>query len=203
VLLGDPITDASGNTRLTRLNNQYSNMNTRGSGGDSYYEAMNIQFQSTNFHNSGLSVVANYTLAHQMDDLSTTFSETNNAFGLGYTQPFNSGFDRGNGDLDIRHRLVIAPIYRTPFYGKGHSFPAQLLGSWQVTGIYTGRTGTPFTYFDSTNNNGAIRSRAMHRPPAWLRSTPSNQSRRVRIAVDRTAMSLATFRQPSPAEILH
>jgi hypothetical protein len=154
VLLGDPLKDASGNTGLTRLTNQYSNINTRGSGGDSYYQAMNIQFQSTNFHNSGLSVVANYTLAHQMDDLSTTFSETNNeAFGLGYTQPFNPGFDRGNGDLDIRHRLVIAPIYRTPFYAKGHSFMAQLLGSWQVTGIYTVRTGTPFNYFDSTNNN--------------------------------------------------
>lgn len=153
VLLGDPLKDASGNIGLTRLTNQYSNINTRGSNGDSYYQAMNIQFQSTNFHNTGLSVVANYTFAHQMDDLSTTFSETNNAFGLGYTQPFNPGFDRGNGDLDIRHRLVIAPIYRTPFYAKGHSFMAQTLGGWQVTGIYTVRTGTPFTYFDSTNNN--------------------------------------------------
>ena len=27
------------------------------------------------------------------------------------------------------------------------------LGGWQVTGIYTVRTGVPFTYFDSTNNN--------------------------------------------------
>jgi hypothetical protein len=154
VLLGDPLKDpVSGKTGLTRLNNQYGNTNNRGSNGDSYYEAMNIQFQSTNFHNTGLSLVANYTLAHQMDDLSTTFSETNNAFALGYLQPFNPGFDRGNGDLDIRHRLVIAPIYRTPFYARGHSWMAQALGSWQVTGIYTVRTGTPFSYFDGTNNN--------------------------------------------------
>jgi len=27
------------------------------------------------------------------------------------------------------------------------------VGGWQVTGIYTVRTGAPFTYFDSTNNN--------------------------------------------------
>jgi outer membrane receptor protein involved in Fe transport len=154
VLLGDPLKDpVSGKTGLTRLNNQYGNTNNRGSNGDSYYEAMNIQFQSTNFHNTGLSLVANYTLAHQMDDLSTTFSETNNAFALGYLQPFNPGFDRGNGDLDIRHRLVIAPIYRTPYYARGHSWMAQALGSWQVTGIYTVRTGTPFSYFDGTNNN--------------------------------------------------
>ncbi|MBS1823470.1 MAG: TonB-dependent receptor [Acidobacteria bacterium] len=154
VLLGDPFVDpVSGKTGLTRLINQYSNINNRGSNGDSYYEAMNIQFQSTNFRNTGLSVVANYTLAHQLDDLSTTFSETNNSFSLGYLQPFNPGFDRGNGDLDIRHRLVIAPIYRTPFYATGHSWMAQALGGWQVTGIYTVRTGTPFSYFDSTNNN--------------------------------------------------
>jgi hypothetical protein len=154
VLLGDPVKDpVSGKTGLTRLTNQYSNINTRGSNGDSYYQAMNIQFQSTNLRNTGLSVVANYTLAHQMDDLSSTFTETNSLGLLGYTQPFNPGFDRGNGDLDIRHRLVIAPIYRTPFYAKGHSFLAQALGSWQVTGIYTVRTGTPFTYYDSSNNN--------------------------------------------------
>jgi hypothetical protein len=153
VLLGDPTTDAQGNQGLTRLNNQYSDINNRGSAGDSYYQSMNIQFQTTNYRNTGVSLVANYTVAHQLDDLSTTFSETNNAFGLGYTQPYNPGFDRGNGDLDIRQRLVIAPIYRTPFYSTGHSLMARTLGGWQVTGIYTVRTGVPFTYFDSTNNN--------------------------------------------------
>jgi len=153
VLLGDPTTDSQGNQGLTRLNNQYSDINNRGSNGDSYYQAMNIQFQTTNYRNTGLSVVANYTVAHQLDDLSTAFSETNNAFGLGYTQPFNPGFDRGNGDLDIRQRLVIAPMYRTPWYSTGHSLMARTLGGWQVTGIYTVRTGVPFTYFDSTNNN--------------------------------------------------
>jgi hypothetical protein len=149
VLLGDPLTVA-GNTGLSRLNNQYSNINNRGSHGDSYYQSLNIQFQTTNYRNKGLSVVANYTVAHATDDLSTTFSETNNAFGLGYTQPFNPAFDRGNGDLDIRQRLVIAPLYRTPKIGN--KWMNEGLGGWQVTGIYTVRTGVPFTYFDTTNN---------------------------------------------------
>jgi hypothetical protein len=180
VLLGDPITDASGHHGLTRLTNQYSNINTRGSSGDSYYEAMNIQFQSTNFRNTGLSVVANYTFAHQIDDLSTTFSETNNAFGLGYTQPFNPGFDRGNGDLDIRHRFVVAPMYRTPFFANSHNWMAQAFGGWQVTGIYTVRTGTPFSYFDSTNNNSGYQV-ARYTPAAGVapkrtfKSIPSGQ----------------------------
>jgi hypothetical protein len=154
VLLGDPILDpgGSGKTALTRLNNQYSNINNRGSNGDSYYQSINVQFQTTNFRNSGLSLVANYTYSHQLDDLSTTFSETNNAFGLGYLQPFNPGFDRGNGDLDLRQRLVIAPLYRTPKM-SGNRLMNEAVGGWQVTGIYTVRTGAPFSYFDSTNNN--------------------------------------------------
>jgi len=181
VLLGDPLMDASGHTGLTRLISQYSNINNRGSNGDSYYQAMNIQFQSTNFHKTGLSIVANYTIAHQLDDLSTTFSETNNAFGLGYTEPFNPGFDRGNGDLDIRHRLVIAPIYRTPFYTSGRNVMAQALGGWQVTGIYTVRTGTPFTYFDSTDNNSGYQV-ARYAPAAGVvprhtfKSIPSGEN---------------------------
>jgi hypothetical protein len=156
VFAGDPLTDGNGNVALTRLNNQYSNINNRGSNGDSYYHALNIQFQTTDLHHTGLSLVGNYTLAHATDELSTSFSETNNAFFLlGYTDPFNPKLDHGSGDLDIRHRLVIAPIYRTPFFANGHGALKQALFGWQITGIYTVRTGTPFPYFDSTNDSQA------------------------------------------------
>lgn len=154
VLLGDPVTDPANPSiqALTRLNPQYSNINNRGSGGDSYYQAMNIQFQTTNLYHTGLSLVANYTLAHSTDDLSTTFSETNNAFSLGYTDPFNPSLDHGNSDFDIRNRLVVAPIYRTPSYHGGKGLINEIIGGYEVTGIFTARTGTPFTFFDSSNN---------------------------------------------------
>ena len=90
MLLGDPYTDpVSGNSALTRLNNQYSNANNRGSDGASHYEGFNAQFESSNLYHSGFGITANYTYAHQLDDLSTTFSESNNAFSLGYTNPYN------------------------------------------------------------------------------------------------------------------
>jgi hypothetical protein len=153
VLLGDPVVDpVSGNAGLTRLNPQYSNINNRGSGGDSYYEAGNVQFQTSNIRQTGLGLVANYTFAHQMDDLSTTFSESNNAFSLGYTDPFNPSLDRGNGDLDVRHRLVLAPIYQEPFFKNERNLMGQALGGWELTGIYQVHSGTPFTYYDFTNN---------------------------------------------------
>jgi hypothetical protein len=152
-LLGDANTIDGGATyQLTRLNPQYSNINNRGSNGDSYYHALNVQFQTTNLHKTGLSLVANYTLSHATDDLSTTFSETNNAFNLGYTNPFNPSLDHGNGDLDIRHRLVIAPIYQEKFFDHSNALLRESLGGWQITGIYTVRSGAPFTFFDSTND---------------------------------------------------
>jgi Carboxypeptidase regulatory-like domain/TonB dependent receptor len=152
VLLGDPVLDphGSGKSALTRLNPQYSNINNRGSEGDSYYQGVNVGLQSQNLRHTGIQFVANYTFAHATDDLSTTFSETNNAFSLGYTNPFDPSLDHGNSDFDIRQRFVFAPIYKTP--SLKNMLMNEALGGWQVTGIYTVRTGTPFTYFDSTDN---------------------------------------------------
>ena len=151
-MLGDPLCDADGNCNLTRLNPQYSNANNRGSSGYSFYHGANLQFQSTNLHNSGLSLVGNYTFSHSLDNLSTTFSETNNAFSLGYTNPFNPKMDYGNSDLDVRHRLVVAPIYAEPFFKNQHNLIGEVLGGWQLAGIYQVHSGTPFTYYDTTNN---------------------------------------------------
>ncbi len=55
------------------------------------------------------------------------------------------------GHFDLHQRLVIAPLYRTPSIGKS-MLMNEALGGWQVTGIYTVRTGAPFSYFDTTNN---------------------------------------------------
>ena len=177
-MLGDPYVDpVTGIAGLTRLNNQYSNANNRGSEGDSYYQGMNVQFQTTDLHRTGLSLVANYTLSHALDDLSTTFSETNNAFSLGYTNPFDPSLDHGNGDLDVRHRLVIAPIYSLPFFKNSHNFVGQVLGGWQTSGIYQTHTGTPFSYYDFTNNvsgyNVPRYTPDGHMPKRTFKSIPS------------------------------
>jgi hypothetical protein len=146
--------DDYANAGLTRLNSTYSNINSRGSNGDSYYEAVNLRLATRNLFATGLSATANYTYGHAIDDLSSTFSETNPGFNLGYTNPFDPGYDRGSSDLDIRQRFVLAPIFQTPWFSKNMRLKGQLLGNWIATGIYTVRSGTPFTYYDSTYNLG-------------------------------------------------
>ena len=142
---------------LTRPNSQYSNINQRGSGGTSSYNALNFKFQTQNLRNTGLSMVANYTLAHALDDTSSTFSDSlqggsGNGYGsLGYTLFSDPKLDWGNADYDVRNRFVVSPIWQTPWY-KSEKGLGEALGGWTLTGIFTARTGIPFTAYDLDND---------------------------------------------------
>ena len=183
VYLGDPIAAPTAlSNGFSRSNNQYSDINDRGSNGDSHYDGMNIGLQMNNFHRSGLSLTANYTYAHSRDDISSTFSESNsssNGVGnLGYLNPFNPALDYGASDFDTRHRFVIAPIYQTPWFRNDRSARGRLLGGFLLTGIYTVRTGTPFGYSDSgpSLNAGAGSGIPRYLPSAPITKTRFNQT---------------------------
>jgi outer membrane receptor protein involved in Fe transport len=162
--LGDPAPGTvlpNGTTQaLTRTNQQYSGINTRGSNGSSHYSALNVRFQTQNLHETGLSLVANYTWSHSTDDLSSTFSDStgggSNGIGnLGYLDPRNPRMDWGSSDYDIRHRAVISPIYTTPWFKSGKGWEGKALGGYNLTGIFTIRAGTPFSIFDTKHSLNA------------------------------------------------
>jgi len=183
VYLGDPvIQNPTAGNGYSRLNNQYSDINDRGSNGDSHYDGMNIGLQMSDYHHSGLSVTANYTYAHSLDDISSTFSESNSASNgignLGYLNPFNPSLDYGASDFDTRQRFVLAPIYQTPWFQGNRSMKGRLLGGYLITGIYTVRTGTPFTYSDSTQslNAGAGSGIPRYLPSAPITNKKFNKS---------------------------
>ena len=159
--LGDTAVCPGGGTVscFTRVNPQWSSINTRGSSGSSHYNSMNVRLQSQNFRHSGVLLVANYTYAHSLDDLSSTFSESasasNGVGNLGYLDPRNPRLDYGNSDFDIRHRLVLSAIWQEPFYKSGRGLQRQVLGGWSAIPVFTVRTGTPFSIVDSANTLSA------------------------------------------------
>ncbi|HVL66163.1 MAG TPA: TonB-dependent receptor [Vicinamibacterales bacterium] len=64
----------------------------------------------------------------------------------------------GPSDFDVRHRFVGSFVAQLPF-GAGQRWAADgigaaILGGWTVSGIYTARSGLPFTVTQSTNNVG-------------------------------------------------
>lgn len=159
--LGDSLTPAgfpgctTSSPCFTRANQQYAAINMRGSLGNSSYSALNLKFQTQDLHKTGLSLVANYTWSHSLDDLSSTFSDSlqggSGAIGsLGYTDPFHPLLDWGSSDFNIKHRIVLSPIWELPWY-RNKGGIGEALGGWTLTGIFTARTGTPFSVYDYTN----------------------------------------------------
>jgi carboxypeptidase family protein/TonB-dependent receptor-like protein len=149
----DPNASLDSSECLTRPNAQYTNVNMRGSGASSFYSGLNAKVQFQNLHQTGLSVVANYTWAHALDDLSSTFGDSlqggSGYIGsLGYTSLAKPLLDWGNADYDVRQRLVVAPIWETPWFKQGSGIQREALGGWAISGIYTARGGIPFSAFD-------------------------------------------------------
>jgi hypothetical protein len=141
---------------LTRPNQQYSAINMRGSSGSSSYNSLNFKFQTQNLHNTGLSLIANYTWSHTLDDISSTFSDSlqggSGYIGsLGYTNLYNPRLDWGNADYDVRNRFVLSPIWQTPWHNTGKGLLTNVVGGWSLEGIFTARTGTPFSVYDYNN----------------------------------------------------
>jgi len=158
--IGNPECNPSNQTStlacITTPNSQYGPILNRGSRGSSSYNALNLKFQSQNLHNTGVSVVANYTWSHSLDDESSTFSDSlqggsGDIGSLGYTDLTNPKLDWGNSDFDVRHRIVVSPIWETPWYKSGHSAMAEALGGWSLVGIFTARSGVPFNVYDTNN----------------------------------------------------
>ena len=102
---------------------------------------------------NGLQFDFNYTLSNSIDNGS---SVVNTVAGGLVCDIRNLRVCRGPSDFDIRHLLNANFIYELPF-GKGKRFAGdakglknQLLGGWEVTGIFTARSGLPFSITSGT-----------------------------------------------------
>jgi len=185
---------------LTRPNFQYTNINERGSGGTSSYNSLNFKFQTQNLHRTGLSLVANYTWSHSLDDISSTFSDSlqggsGNGYGsLGYTLLTDPKLDWGNSDFDVRHRLVVSPIWETPWYKSGKGL-GEALGGWSLVGVFTARSGIPFTAYNLDNDfNNYTFPRLTPATPITNYHVSSNPA-----AIGPNLFSLMTLPLPLPA----
>jgi len=95
----------------------------------SNYNGLQATLTSRNYH--GLSLVAGYTYAHALDDVSANWD-----FGAGYGLPQDStnvAREYGNSDFDVRHRLTLSLTYALP----GKKGYGQMLEGWEINSIAT------------------------------------------------------------------
>lgn len=115
--------------------------------GSSSYHAMQVSFLRRYSH--GLDLKSNYTWAHGIDDASTP--SNNYASGVYLDPSIISTYDRGNSDLDVRHRVTFSVNYLLPFAKELRGNAKKILDGWQVNGIFVWETGQPFTIINPNN----------------------------------------------------
>ena len=121
---------------------------------NSSYNALEVSLQKRFSH--GISFLGSYTWSKTIDDASS-FNMTGSAAKpvAGENDlaqnPFDVGAERGLSMFDARHRFVFSYVWDLPFWLNGHEWYKHVLGGWQLSGIVTLMSGTPFTVFDSND----------------------------------------------------
>jgi hypothetical protein len=103
--------------------------------GNSSYHGLALQL-NRRFSN-GLQIIGAYTWSHNIDDSTADFFST--VLSPRRPQDFqNMRPERATSALDRRHRLTWTTLYEVPFFRGGSNwFLKNVVGNWQLGGIYT------------------------------------------------------------------
>jgi outer membrane receptor protein involved in Fe transport len=139
---------------LTQPSCVYSSVGEIASIANSSYNALEASLRKRFSH--GLSFLASYTWSHSIDDVSSfniTGSASQPVAGENdlAQNPFDLSAERGRSMFDSRQRFVLSYQWSLPFLQRSRSWYGHVLGNWQLNGIVTAMTGTPFTVFDSND----------------------------------------------------
>jgi hypothetical protein len=132
----------------------YSSTGLISSIANSSYNALETSLRKRFSH--GLSFLASYTWSKSIDDASS-FNMTGSAAKpvAGENDlsqnPFDLAAERGRSLFDARHRFVFSYEWSLPFFKDAHGWTKNAFAGWQLNGIATVMSGTPFTVFDSND----------------------------------------------------
>jgi hypothetical protein len=122
----------------------FTNVTNQTSNGSSIYHALQLTVNRRMRH--GLTVLANYTWSKMIDLGSGDGSLPQNTFDL--------RAERGRSEHDVPHRFVGSFIYELPaLRGRGR-LARQVLGGWEINGIVTLWSVTPFSVASGVDNSG-------------------------------------------------
>jgi len=120
--------------------------------GTAFYNALQVQTQKR--FSGGLSFLVAYTLSKTMSNTDTGFS----TFNFGSENKFNQKSEYSIAGNDQKHLLNISGVYELPigprkkFLNKGGLLAKNVLGGWQVSGVFQYASGTPLTIYSNNND---------------------------------------------------
>ncbi len=122
---------------ITRLDN----------GASSSYNALQAQVRRAV---GALQLNVSYTYSHSIDDASD-----GGLFGDGgILNAYDFAAFRASSNFDQRHTFTSSAVYDLPFF-KGSGLSNKLLGGWQLSGIGTWQSGTPFSAYNGILGDNA------------------------------------------------
>lgn len=128
-----------------RVDKRYSRVMQLEHGGKSWYDAMAVSFKGRVGKN--ITYNASYTWAHTIDLGQGQGDDAVNRFGssisLNNLYNGNYRYDKGNGQLDQRHRLVLYWVAAHDFSTGNGLVAKYLMNGWQLSGTLTFSSARP------------------------------------------------------------
>jgi len=107
---------------------------------NSIYNALQFSARRTV---GSLNLSAAYTYSHSIDNSSDRYDDS-------FVDSYNLARTRASSNFDQRHILTFSYVYNLPFFKKpGLTHTA--LGGWEISGVTTIQTGTPFSVTNGTD----------------------------------------------------
>ena len=124
----------------------------------SNYQAMVVVLRKRLSH--GVQMDFNYTFSHSIDNFSAIARNVGNPFNNAQSvacDAINLNTCKGNSEFDVTHQITGDVIYDLPF-GRGQMFGRnsarwlnEMIGGWQLSGIYAWHTGFAFPVLDNAS----------------------------------------------------
>jgi hypothetical protein len=163
---------------------QYNRIRLIDSGGNAIYHSLQSRYEHR--FTKGLSVTAAYTWSHLIDDS----AQTVNRGACQCQDPLNRRAERASGLDDIRHRFVTGYVFEIPWGKSLKSATGFLFAGWQLGGIITLQSGSPFNVLQSGDSQNvefsswerpnviaAVSPTLSHRDPAlWFNTAAFSRS---------------------------
>lgn len=110
---------------------------------NSSYNALQVSVRRTK---GPLVMSLAYTYSHSIDDSSDRFDGS-------FVNSFNIAASRASSNFDQRHLLNISYVYDLPNF-RSNGWKRTFVGGWELSGITSFQTGTPFTTTFPLDNAG-------------------------------------------------
>lgn len=158
-------------------------------GANSNYNSLQITMNRKFSH--GLTLLGSYVWSKYLDIFSFEGEGS-----TGPRIPYDFGADYGPSDNDVPHHFVVSYIWQLPKAKSLHGFAGQVVNGWQINGITTFNSGTPFSCKSGEDRSlTAIGSDNCDFVPGV---SPTEPSGRPTSEVITAYFNPAAFQQPAP-----